>query len=604
MSRPHLERGESWINWAAVIPSTDPGKGYRTEDWNRAARLDDFLPLFEDWKFDWLDVPAIIRGAPQVYEFPFVDRDPLPRWSFGRVTLLGDAAHPMHPWGSSGATLAFVDAYVLADALSRNAELEKAFEQYEAVQRSISTKVDQRQPQAAGPVDFMAIVEERAPQGYDHIDAVISAEGAARAGDALQVGRGVRPEYRQQARGNQAPRRRAGLTQKRKGGAMIRRRTMLRALLSLGCAALVGAAHAQQGGGELKLGFLMPLTGGPGKMGNMMLEGAQLAVEEINAAGGIAGRKLALIPEDSQGLAKPGLDGFRKLVDIDRVDVIITGYTAVVVAVAPQAEQSKSFLLSGSTASSAVRAVSPYFQNVWPYEEDQVNLMLGYAKNTLKAQRLAVMTVISDLGSSLGASVKKEWAALGGTLAADETHQQGEMNFRSTMLKMLTTRPDAIYLTTSNDKQAAQIVRQARELGYKGAFLSFGALEGAEILAIGKHADGCYFSSAAYDPNGDNPLTRRFVEQHRKRFGGATPNIHHANHYDLVHMYKQAAEALIKQGKPVNGASMRESFMQNVATYRGAGGAYRFNFKDGSARRSVIVKGIADGKFVKIADLE
>jgi branched-chain amino acid transport system substrate-binding protein len=366
----------------------------------------------------------------------------------------------------------------------------------------------------------------------------------------------------------------------------------------------LAAGLAQGQGDPYKLGFLMPLTGGPGKMGTMMMEGSTLAVEQINNAGGIAGRRLVLVPEDSQGLAKQGVDGIRKLMDVDKVDTIITGYTAVVMAVAPIAEQSKTFLLSGSTASSAVRGVSPFFQNVWPFEEDQVNMMLGYAKSNLKVQRIAVMTVVSDLGTSLGAAVKKEWTALGGTVAADETHQQTEANFRATMLKVLSTKPDAIYLTTSNDKQASQIVRQARELGYKGVFLSFGALEAPEMLTIGRQADGCYFTSAAYDPAGDNAATKQFVDAFKKRFDGKLPNIHHANHYDLVQMYKLAADALVKQGKPVNGANIRDSFRTHVAEYRGAGGRYRFNFKDGSARRSVIVKTISDGKFVKVADLE
>jgi branched-chain amino acid transport system substrate-binding protein len=377
------------------------------------------------------------------------------------------------------------------------------------------------------------------------------------------------------------------------------------ARIFLSLLAVAACAHAQaQAGDPYKLGFLMPLTGGPGKMGNMMMEGSTLAVEEINAAGGIGGRRLVLVPEDSQGLAKQGLDGFRKLIDVDHADVIITGYTAVVSAVAPQATQSKAYLISGSTASSAVRAVSPYFQNTWTYEEDQVGLILGYAKTHLKVQRLAVMTVISDLGTNLGAAVKKEWAAAGGVLAAEETHQQTESNFRSTMLKMLTSRPDAIYLTTSNDKQASQIVRQARELGYKGVFLSFGALEGPEMLTIGKQADGSYFTSAAYDPAGNNPATKRFVESFSKRYAGRTPNIHHANHYDLVYMYKAAAEVLVKKNSPVNGANVRETFMTNLAEYRGVAGTYRFNFKEGSARRSAIIKTIADGKFVKVADLE
>ena len=87
------------MNWVAEIETPR----HLERDWNRSGRLVDFLPAFADWHFDWLDVPALIRGAETVLEFPMVDQDPLPRWTFGRVTLLGDAAHPMVPRGSNGA---------------------------------------------------------------------------------------------------------------------------------------------------------------------------------------------------------------------------------------------------------------------------------------------------------------------------------------------------------------------------------------------------------------------------------------------------------------------------------------------------------------------
>ena len=88
-------------------------RNYRKRDWNRSGSLDDFIGAFADWHFDWLDVPALIRAADSVLEFPMVDQDPLPRWSFGRVTLLGDAAHPMVPRGSNGAGQAILDARAL-----------------------------------------------------------------------------------------------------------------------------------------------------------------------------------------------------------------------------------------------------------------------------------------------------------------------------------------------------------------------------------------------------------------------------------------------------------------------------------------------------------
>lgn len=96
-------QGRSVINWIAERKFR-PDHGWRREDWNRAGRLEEFLPQFMSWRFDWLDVPAVIRGALRCFEYPMVDRDPLPRWSFGRMTLLGDAAHPMYPIGSNGAS--------------------------------------------------------------------------------------------------------------------------------------------------------------------------------------------------------------------------------------------------------------------------------------------------------------------------------------------------------------------------------------------------------------------------------------------------------------------------------------------------------------------
>ncbi len=94
--------------------SLDPSYQWRRrEDYNRAARLDEFLPWFEDWRFDWLDVPGLIRNCPHAYEYPLVDRDPVDRWTFGRVTLMGDAAHPMYPIGSNGAPQAILDARVI-----------------------------------------------------------------------------------------------------------------------------------------------------------------------------------------------------------------------------------------------------------------------------------------------------------------------------------------------------------------------------------------------------------------------------------------------------------------------------------------------------------
>jgi len=129
--------GLQLVNWVAEIETPT----YRKRDWNRAGSLDDFIGAFADWHFEWLDMPALIRAADSVLEFPMVDQDPLPRWSFGRVTLLGDAAHPMVPRGSNGAGQAILDASALTSALKEHADPVAALAAYEKQRLEATTRV-------------------------------------------------------------------------------------------------------------------------------------------------------------------------------------------------------------------------------------------------------------------------------------------------------------------------------------------------------------------------------------------------------------------------------------------------------------------------------
>ena len=121
-------RGRQLINWTAQVAQP----GYERNDWNKPGRLEDFLPIFAGWTFDWLDVPDLLRRSDAIFEYPMVDRDPVDRWTFGRVTLLGDAAHPMYPRGSNGAAQAILDARTLADCLAAEGEPPGALQAYEA----------------------------------------------------------------------------------------------------------------------------------------------------------------------------------------------------------------------------------------------------------------------------------------------------------------------------------------------------------------------------------------------------------------------------------------------------------------------------------------
>jgi 5-methylphenazine-1-carboxylate 1-monooxygenase len=164
--------GKFSINWVAER-HMPPNNQWRREDYNRAAKLEEFLPWFEDWRFDWLDVPGLIRNCPFAYEYPLVDRDPVPRWTFGPVTLMGDAAHPMYPIGSNGASQAILDARVLTREILAHGQTNAALTAYEAERRPATTELVMLN-RRNGPEQVMQLVEERAPDGYNVVTDVLS----------------------------------------------------------------------------------------------------------------------------------------------------------------------------------------------------------------------------------------------------------------------------------------------------------------------------------------------------------------------------------------------------------------------------------------------
>lgn len=162
------------VNWIAELKFKADYQ-WRREDWNRRGDFSDFLPQFKSWRFDWLDVPALIRGADRCYEYPMVDREPLERWTFGRVTLLGDAAHPMYPIGSNGASQAILDARVLTREIRAHGTTETALQRYEAERRPATSAIVLAN-RGNGPDQVLQIVEERAPNGFTRLEDVLSDE--------------------------------------------------------------------------------------------------------------------------------------------------------------------------------------------------------------------------------------------------------------------------------------------------------------------------------------------------------------------------------------------------------------------------------------------
>ncbi len=163
-------------NWAVVAKigdGTTPPP--RKEDWSRPGRMEDLAPHIRRFDIGHIDARAMIEATPEFWEYPMCDRDPLPRWSHGRVTLLGDAAHPMYPVGSNGASQAILDARALADRLADAEHAAHALWAYEQ-ERLPPTAQIVRMNRVGGPEGVIDAVEARAPNGFTDIDAVLSHE--------------------------------------------------------------------------------------------------------------------------------------------------------------------------------------------------------------------------------------------------------------------------------------------------------------------------------------------------------------------------------------------------------------------------------------------
>ena len=161
--------GSQLLNWVAEIRREVDAPN----DWHKPGRLSDFLPAYERWRFDWLDIPDMLRRSEVVLEYPMVDRDPIDRWSFGRVTLLGDAAHPMYPRGGNGGAQAIIDADVLAQMLVRHADVVEALRAYEAERAPKAAQVV-RMNRSKPPDHIIELTEQRSGgKPFESLEAVL-----------------------------------------------------------------------------------------------------------------------------------------------------------------------------------------------------------------------------------------------------------------------------------------------------------------------------------------------------------------------------------------------------------------------------------------------
>ncbi len=291
---------------------------------------------------------------------------------------------------------------------------------------------------------------------------------------------------------------------------------------------------------EIKIGWIGPLTGDLGYYGQMIKKATDLAVEEINAEGGINGANLEIIYHDDTLDPKKGVSAFLKLVTTNNVPLVVQAAgSSVMLAEAPLAEKHKVVLISPTCSNPDITFAGDYVFRTWPSDTYQGISLARFAVNTLKKQRVALLFMNNDYGTGVKDEFSKEFKSLGGDVVISEAFEEGATDFRGQLVKVKAAKPDMIFLA-SHYREGALVLRQAKEFGLEAMILASDACYAPEFLELAKGAaEGSLVANLYWDSDSDEPRISHFVTKFRKKYGQA-PEVYAAAGYDCIKIVTQA----------------------------------------------------------------
>jgi branched-chain amino acid transport system substrate-binding protein len=289
-----------------------------------------------------------------------------------------------------------------------------------------------------------------------------------------------------------------------------------------------------------KVGVILPLTGQIASIAESMKNGMELAVEEINAAGGIGGRKVELVYADSKLDATEGVKVTRKLIEVDGVPVIIGGVASTItLAAVPVAEQSKVVMLSAASTNPKLSGKSQYFFRIVASDAKQGAVGAEFAYDRFGARRAAIIYENNDYGIGLREVFEQRFKELGGEVVAVESYESGASDFSTQISKVKAANPDFLYLP-GYYKENALIVKTAKQNNLSVNMITSEAFENKDIFELAPDAvEGVYFTKPAPDMSTDN--WQRFREAFKAKYN-SEPTSYSDYAYDAVYIVTEAID--------------------------------------------------------------
>lgn len=368
-------------------------------------------------------------------------------------------------------------------------------------------------------------------------------------------------------------------------------------LCGIGAAAALGFSACKPAGGgasgdTIKVGEFASLTGKEATFGTSAHEGTLLAIEEINAAGGLLGKKLELLTEDDQSKAGEPANAVNKLISKDGV-VAILGEVASSrsLEAAPICQSNKIPMISPASTNPTLTKEGDYIFRVCFSDAFQGAALANFASGTLNAKRIAVLTdVKSDYSKGLAKSFKEKYATSGGQIVSELDFNGGDKDFKAQLTAIKNSNPEAVFVP-GYYTDVALICIQAKQLGINVPLFGGDGWESETLLTIGKEAmNGHYFSTHCAADQG-TPAMTKFVEAYRKRFNGKTPDAMAVLGYDSAMVLADS----IKRANTTEPAALRDA-IATTKDFEGASGKFSLNADRDAVKALVFIK-IENGAF-------
>jgi ABC-type branched-subunit amino acid transport system substrate-binding protein len=347
-------------------------------------------------------------------------------------------------------------------------------------------------------------------------------------------------------------------------------RMILSALFTL--TLIAGAAPAAAQGNPIKIGAILPLTGSGASYGVWMKGGAEMAAEEINAAGGIAGRKLEVIYEDHAADASKAVNAMRRLVEVEKVPFSLTSYSAPTLAVQPIAVQNKVVLMNGGGQSDNL-ANKDYLYNNIPVVSNEVGVIAEWLAKDKKLGSAVMIVANDEAGRNAAKTFREKYSAAGGKVLAEEQVALDASDFRAQLAKLKARGGDLLYVS-SYGRNVSIIADQARELGIAIPMAGTSWILVPETMKS-KGAEGILTTRLPFDPN--SPFAAKFKDKYKTDAGFFA-----VQYYNATRIFARAAEEAIKKsGGALSGEGVKNA-IESIRTFDTLSGKLVFQANHGA----------------------